>query len=602
MKDKLLIEKLYTMLDEYKELEDAGYSIYSKICEFFKAELDDKHLPLDSKLFYEQTAFALGETRIECKLEGWEGLNYSPIYYRADKEKLIFSNPDINHITPKMIEYWEKRSDKVKNPILQYKYSGLVWDFSKKIKKQNPDIKYAQRFVDSSIEMAQLDNKHSFLQHKLKRALDVSVSINDQCRIFLIRDSIMHYEDNHAENNKAGTWGYSFDWLIADKAISKKVQLSQQQEKHIIKTLEERLKILSDKTSSAFNFHHVERIVSKLALYYNKKSNKDNLKRVLLIYKDTSLKSNLPVLGGESMLKKVQQILLQYGLPKEAKQLEPTIQIFQKESLKEFSKIEVPISIPKAVTNDYISKLNQMNVSKALNFIACYFIPDKIESKNKVLKISEQHHLHFFCSTSIMDHTGRTSSVIGSLNDDLDGHIVKQMAQEIILNIIFIKVGFDYLKKKKSLNVKSLSEHLFQSPVFLETHHDIIKSGLEAFFQQNYIACCSILIPQIETTIRHIIQKCGGNIYNISTKEESFTLRPLGALLRDDIFIKTFEQVNKNIPDFFKILLVDEKEWNLRNNICHGHFPAKNFREEIALCIIQILLILSVLRKKKNNV
>ena len=112
-----------------------------------------------------------------------------------------------------------------------------------------------------------------------------------------------------------------------------------------------------------------------------------------------------------------------------------------------------------------------------------------------------------------------------------------------------------------------------------------------------------MLIPQIESAIRELVSVAGGAIYqpSSSSKEKGFELRPLGALLRDEIFIKTFEGLDNNIPDFFRIVLVDKRSLNLRNNICHGHFPAISFNQGIAIHIIHILLILSILRNKSSQ-
>ena len=123
-------------------------------------------------------------------LQGWEGLHYGPIMSAKDKNGNIISNPDIKHITPEMVSYWEKRSSEVDNPILQCRYAGLVWDFSQKMRNSKPDILNAHRFIDSIIEMSYFGGD-SFLKDKLERGLRLAVSLNDRQRIISIRDAII---------------------------------------------------------------------------------------------------------------------------------------------------------------------------------------------------------------------------------------------------------------------------------------------------------------------------------------------------------------------------------------------------------------------------
>ena len=606
----ILLKKLYKVLDEFKTPQfDVGYSIYSKICDFLTEELQDKKpLPLDSELFYEKTAFALGQMDGECTLSGWEGLNYGPILSYQDKNDNLISNPSIEHISSQMIDYWERRSNEVKNPILQQQYSGLVWSFSKKIKKQSPDVKYAQRFIDSIQKVTELDTKGFLLQWKLKKALEIAISINDKKRISLIKDAIINYENTHSEDSKAGTWGYSFDWLIADKDLSKKITLATEEEKKIIIDLEKRLTVLSDLNSSLFDPHSVESLATMLAPYYQKAGDRDSMKRILLVYRDVFLSAPLPVLAGANLLGKVRQILFQYGLSEEAKQMEPEIRRIEKESLKEFKKIETSIKIPKQIIKNYLNDLSSKNLSEALNVMAVSFIPDKEKAKDAINKIASEYPLQFMFSSNNVDHTGRTVAKFGSIEEDLNGHIIKQMSQDIGLKISFVDLGLDYLMKKHSLNAELLSEHLLKSPFFSIENHQVIEHGIKKFFDKDYISSISILIPQIETIIRNLMTQIRGEIYQSSSnhREEGFKLRSLGALLRDQKFIHFCKQFNNetisNIPIYFQILLVDPRGWNLRNDVCHGQFSSGYFNKRVAVAIIHILLILALFKENKTNI
>ena len=64
---------------------------------------------------------------------------------------------------------------------------------------------------------------------------------------------------------------------------------------------------------------------------------------------------------------------------------------------------------------------------------------------------------------------------------------------------------------------------------------------------------------------------------------------------------KCFEELNSDIPDFLRILLVDQRSLNIRNSICHGYSSETVLNEKTATHIIHVLLILSIFRKIKNS-
>ena len=130
----------------------------------------------------------------------------------------------------------------------------------------------------------------------------------------------------------------------------------------------------------------------------------------------------------------------------------------------------------------------------------------------------------------------------------------------------------------------------FKCPFFEEEYHSIILKGLEVFFEKNHIACCSILAHQIESVIRYLIVSSEGSIY-----DQEMKLKPLGNLLRDNTFVSLFD--NNNIPNYFKIVLIDERGFNIRNLISHGYFPSEQFNENTSFLLIHLLLILSVFKK-----
>ena len=57
---------------------------------------------------------------------------------------------------------------------------------------------------------------------------------------------------------------------------------------------------------------------------------------------------------------------------------------------------------------------------------------------------------------------GRKVGVIEPINQDLEGHIAREVFNSIkYKNLPYLKLGFEYLIKNRGLNAQSLSEHFF---------------------------------------------------------------------------------------------------------------------------------------------
>ena len=130
----------------------------------------------------------------------------------------------------------------------------------------------------------------------------------------------------------------------------------------------------------------------------------------------------------------------------------------------------------------YFRNLEQEQLSDALNGIAISFIPDKDQSKKIVLENFKDYPLHMLISQSVFNHEGRVVSVIDSINQDLEGHIVRDMYDSIRYNLVYLKLGFEYLIAKRELNIKFLSEHLFKCPFFEEKYKPIVIKKFRGFF------------------------------------------------------------------------------------------------------------------------
>ena len=106
-----------------------------------------------------------------------------------------------------------------------------------------------------------------------------------------------------------------------------------------------------------------------------------------------------------------------------------------------------------------------------------------------------------------------------------------------------------------------------------------------------------LLIPQIEAILRYLVEVTGGNVLKPS-KGGGFHLRTLDEILRSEQ-IKT--ALDDDVSLYFRVILTDQRGWNIRNSVCHGLLPFDHFTTAIADRLIHILLVLAQVRLKENN-
>lgn len=188
-----------------------------------------------------------------------------------------------------------------------------------------------------------------------------------------------------------------------------------------------------------------------------------------------------------------------------------------------------------------------------------------------------------------------TIATIGSLEDDIEGHIVRQVSQNLTFSSLFLKLILDEAGKNLGLNTKSIMDFISKSPVINSERLPIIEKGVSSYFSQDYIVAIHLLIPQIEEAIRNLIEISGGNV--LRPKNGGYQLRTFDDLLRDEIIEAS---LGEDLAIYFRILFTDQRGWNLRNEVCHGIANPNKFDIQTADRLLHGLLTLGLLRKSEQ--
>ncbi|MDX1961269.1 MAG: DUF4209 domain-containing protein [Leptospiraceae bacterium] len=553
---------------------------------------------ISEELKAEIMAFDFSEDSQESNSD-W-GTYFGPMMVWNNGNGTVTESPSIKLITPQMIDYWEKRANEVTNPILKARYSGLVWDFKNKITGVNASFEIGKLYINSLIEIAS-ENFHKYeisSYTKLKRALTLAIRFNDNPFISKVKDAILRFEEKHSIDDKPGLWGYSLDLLVDNN----KVGLSSEEEKKIIDELEAKLSRLTanDTDNQKNNPWAAEAAAKRLANYYRKKQKNEEVKRVILEIGRAYDKiiSKASPLQASGWLDHLYKLYTHFNLREEADSLLLKIRELGSKVASELKPISHSFELPKKEMEESIAAITNGSVKDIIYRIAVFYIPDKEKIKEQIFELSKETPFIFHIAKQVFDEKGRPVTMIDSLDNDLEGHVVQQISQNLTLSSIFLRAVISEAINNKGLGKSDIMTFIKGTPIITEDRFEIIERALEAYFNNDFLVFIHLIIPQIEEAIRNIIEYSGGNVLKPSKGRDGYRLRTFDEILRDPIIE---EILGEDYADYFRILFTDQRGWNLRNSVCHGMVRPNIFNSQTSDRVLHAFISLGLIKGEKST-
>ncbi len=565
----------------------------SKAIRQFLSNRNTSPMPVD--WLAEAMAFDFCEN-YQNKENGW-GTYYGPMMVLYNGDGTVTESPSIKHITPEIIDYWLKRSNEAKHPVLRARYADLVRDFSTIVTGKPAHYTVAHAVIDSIVQISQHDMYSYDVEviTKLEHALALSINLNDPGRVANVRDAIITYEDKVAEDDKAGLWGFSYDLLWGNK----KVSLTEEQAGKIVFDLETRLNRLAKSVSDdGFNPWPVQFAALRLASHYRTLEQQEEVRRVLTLFGSVFEQASeaIDAFRASVWLQQLHSVYREYGLTKEAEKITVKLRELGPKVNEGMGKISSSVEIPAEKVEAYIRAMLEGNLETVLFRIAEYYIPKKSDVENQLRISAEKAPFLFMIPKQIRDYEGRLIAEVGSLEKDLEGNIVSEISQNMGISTVFIRNVMTGLVQKFNLSDTELLDHIYKSPLFAEERRGILQVGVQAYLDGNALIAIHLLIPQIEAAVRNLVEQSGNSVLRES-RGGGFHLRIFDDLLRAPIVARV---LGEDMALYFRVLFTDQRGWNLRNDVCHGVSPIETFGAPAADRVIHALLCLAMVRTEED--
>jgi len=218
--------------------------------------------------------------------------------------------------------------------------------------------------------------------------------------------------------------------------------------------------------------------------------------------------------------------------------------------------------------------------------IAHAFLPDFTHTESILKQDRNSNPLKYIITQKLLDRRGRVKAVIGPLDADLEGHVFSAVADNMkIKNGLYLNYIFNKIRLNMDISITDIVHSLTDSPIVSPDRLKIIEAGIQAYFKNDYLVAIHLLIPQIEEALRNALEINGGVVLNYNEDGSSF-VRTLDTILRDDILV---EKLGSEICKYFRLVLTDQRGWNLRNDVCHGLFEPEQFNMIVAERLIHVI-------------
>lgn len=507
--------------------------------------------------------------------------------------------PDRKLITPEIISYWEIRINDAKNCMLKARYSGLVCDFKFFVTSEKCNIEIARTYIQSLICIINNDyQSHPILGIKqVERAIKLSKKLSQADLLDEAKLALRNLILRHGKGNAIGIWGSAY--RISTECPN---SYTSEEQKALIADLEIRFIQIYDMPASGEEKRDpwlLMELADILSGYY-KKHSPDKIEDLFEKVEESfdaiiSNMAKLQLVGNYSQLHK---LLVKYGLQDKASKLSIKIAKFGEGIQDEMAEFKQEFTISKEDMDSCVNSiLHEEDVENSLGCFTYSFIPKKEREKESLEHIVKSAPFLHMIPQSIFDEKGRVKAIVGGIETDLEGNLVVHISMSMKFNAIFINAVIEEGKQRGIFTIENILSFITKSPSIKDDRISIITKGLEAYFSQDYLVSIHLLIPQLEEAIRNILEIDDIPTLKSNKSGKGFQLRILDEMLRDPIAIQL---LTDDFANYLRILLTDNRGWNLRNDICHGIASPDLFNKMTADRIIHALLCFGVFRIKSE--
>ena len=509
-----------------------------------------------------------------------------------------FYGPYCADVTAEQIGYWTKRASETKNPLLKMRYTGVVWDYCKRVTGKEPsykDIKLAH--ITSSIETVEQDlTEHSISGIVYaERSIEKAISIRNNALTDRAIKALLSYSKKYSRDNLAGIWGRPFEFMIEHLKVF--VPYEEEMLNEMLARFErlENKSIAEGKKTDSY-VHTLKEAAELLAKYYKQKRQIDKVSEYLGRY-HSCMKLSFELRGAmwaHAMLQNLQQTYRNYNLTKEANKLYVEIQALGGKALDEMKPVEVSMPIDNKLIEEYFKPLLSGTDNEILTKYMFNYLPNLEIEKRHQKHEAEYSPFMDIISTVAYNPSGIPINNVGVGKRAEEQKLSFGMCRRMKISAFFISLHIKRMEDMEVYTYDNIISLFNDSPLILDAQRPLLERGIKAYIDKDYVVACFILVPLFEAIIRNLAACTGHEVLRPNGEAEEgneyVSLEKLFNMLEED------NPGDKDVYVYFKNLFTDKYGWNTRNLLCHGALAANALNSTLADRIVHAFMLVSQMR------
>lgn len=502
----------------------------------------------------------------------------------------FFENPKYENITEEIIDYWKQRAENVENLYLKTRYLGLVYEFNSRVTGRPFDINLTILYIKTIILLCEENNNlEAFdLKRMILRAFNLALKIkNNELEKITIK-AVIELEDKISEDLKLATWGFCFENLV----LKNKKKLTDDQLNKLIDDMEKRIIRLATFKEP----YLVEYAGEMLSQYFRSDKNQNKVEEVIHkvagVMKTKALRSS-PVIAFDLY----QSLHKLYKKNNMRKEMDEATRLITEIGPKVVAMMQ-PMSVQTKIENDqidiYLSNIVKGGFEKGLNRIIVEFLPKISDIQSEIKGRINQAPIFSLLTKQRLFQSGNGRLIATIESGQSENNLAFHYTQNIQVHNFFLEKSIDKLFNEYQVTDDYLLNYIYQSSIFEKNVEQIIKKGLTAYLENDFIVSMHLLLPQLEAAFRNLIRVQEASVMN-ANKIGGMNYSTFDSVLTNEKLKTVFDE---DSIFYFRSILTDQTGLNLRNDVCHGLKSSNEFNKSSAVRVLHILLYLAQVRLK----
>lgn len=511
---------------------------------------------------------------------GEELLNWNTLLAPGD------ATIDQRSIPDETLLHWKIRAEQSQHLVMTSRYLTLIWQFEKRESGGRPPVLVGEKLVHTNMEIIRkkLYKTERYGIIKLQKAAAVARVLNTESLYQDLKLCILDYVRQIPLSEIRNIWSPAYDMLIKGRYKN----VTEAEKDQIIIDMEGRLQTLK-----ALDPWAAEAVAVKLADYYRACGRRSDVARIMAFLGEAYDKYliNAAPIQVTAQLQRLYRIYMSYQTSDLARSLVPRIQEADRASVADYQSIPIEKKLGRKKFDAIASRVLTGTKEQQFYQIVAFFIPDRSQQSAELAKHAAGNNMRYLVTLQLSDYKGRQMAEIRPYSEDVESHLIHHLSTTISINTIILNFIYDRAKTDGLLTSENILEFLTGSCVIKEDRLPIVRKAVDAFLIDDYLTFIHLAIPQIEQAMRNLVEMQGGIVYQ--EKNGNFQLKTFDAILREETIT---EVLDENIQTYLRVVFVDQKGLNFRNEVMHGMMPLSHFNQQTAYIVFHCLLLLGIIR------